>query len=178
MKWTRIVVLVAAGLVLAGCGGSKYATREFTQPSSAMEPTLHCAPPGSGCRGTTADRMIVDVGKTVKRGDIIVFQSPRQVAIDCGAGGIFDKRIVGLPGETVSEDARGFLSANGKRLSEPYVLPNARALDTGHLNQHWKVPAGDYFVVGDNRSESCDSRQWGGVPRRNIIGPVVKIVRG
>ena len=80
MRWSRFVRLAGAGLVLAGCGGSKYPRREFTQPSSAMEPTLHCAQPGSGCRGTTADHMIVDVGKPVKRGDIIVFQTPKAAA--------------------------------------------------------------------------------------------------
>ena len=178
MRWSRYVVLAAAGLVLAGCGGSKYATREFTQPSSAMEPTLHCGKPGPGCLGTTADRMIVDVGKPVKRGDIIVFRSPPRVATACGAGGTFIKRIVGLPGETIGEDGHGFISVNSKRLTEPYVSAKARALDSPHFDHQWKVPAGDYFVLGDNRSESCDSRYWGGVPRRNVIGPVVKIIRG
>src|SRR5437868_14132775 len=125
MRWSRVAVLAAAGFALAGCGGSKYTTREFTEPSSAMEPTLHCGQPLPGCRGTTADRMIVDVGKPVKRGDIIVFQTPKAATRVCGEGGIFVKRIVGLAGETVSEDGQGFISANGKRVSEPYVSARA-----------------------------------------------------
>ena len=96
----------------------------------------------------------------------------------CGEGGIFVKRIVGLPGETLSEDTHGFISVDGKRLNEPYVSARARAFDTSYRDRQWKVVAGDYFAIGDNRSESCDSRAWGGVPRGNVIGPVVKIVRG
>jgi len=145
-----------------------------------MEPTLNCArgPSNPGCLGAHADHVIVDVGKPVKRGDIIVFRTPRNAAMECGVGGLFVKRIVGLPGETVSEDSRSFIDLNGKRLSEPYVSTAARQVDLGHRGQDWKVPKGNYFVMGDNRGESCDSRQWGGVPRKNVIGPVVKIIRG
>ncbi len=117
-------------------------------------------------------------GKAVKRGDIVAFNTPPRAESECGEGGIFLKRIVGLPGETVSEDGHGFILVDGKRLDEPYISSASRALDTAFLGRHWKVPAGDYFVLGDNRSESCDSRLWGGVPRHDIIGPVVKIERG
>jgi len=177
MRWSRLVVLTAAGLVLAGCGGSQYRTRDFRVPSSSMEPTLHCGGDLPGCLGTVADHVTIAVGKPVKRGDIIVFKTPPQAAMACGEGGTFVKRVVGLPGETVSEDGQGFISVNGKRLAEPYVSARARALDSRNFNGQWKVPAGDYFVIGDNLSASCDSRAWGGVPRGNIIGPVVKIIR-
>ncbi|MDX6481571.1 MAG: signal peptidase [Gaiellaceae bacterium] len=172
------IVVSAIGVSAAGCGGPTFATREFRIPSSSMEPTLNCAMPAPGCLSTASDHVIVDVGKSVQRGDIIALQTPPSAAAECGEGGIFVKRIIGLPGETLSEDDKGFISGDGRRLNETYVSARARALDTGHYHQHWTVPAGQYFVVGDNRSESCDSRQWGGVPRRNIIGPAVQIVRG
>jgi len=170
------LVLSAVGLLAAGCGGASL--RSFRVPSAAMEPTIDCAKPGQGCLGTTDDHVLVQAGKHVKRGDIIVFQTPPRAAVMCGEGGIFVKRIVGLPGETLSEDTHGFISVDGKRLNEPYVSARARTLDTSYRDRQWKVAAGDYFAIGDNRSESCDSRAWGGVPRGNVIGPVVKIVRG
>src|SRR5579862_8801363 len=105
-KIALICTIVAAGLVLTGCGGS---TRSFSIPSASMEPTLHCAKPGFGCRGSAEDHVLVQPGKAVKRGDIIVFQAPPSAARGCGESGTFIKRIVGLPGETVREDAHGFI---------------------------------------------------------------------
>ena len=136
-------------------------------PSSSMEPTLHCAKPSPGCRGLTADHVTIAVGKPVKRGDIIVFDTPPKAAMECGEGSLSVKRIIGLPGDTVREDVGHFFS-----------IAAGRPLDSRHFEGQWTVQAGGYFVVGDNRSESCDSRVWGGVPRHDIIGPVVKIVRG
>jgi len=79
------------------------------------------------------------------------------------------KRIVGLPGEVVSE-RNGIVFVDGRRLLEPYVDLSRR----DRMTRTWpRVPAHAYFVMGDNRAASCDSRDWGTVPRKNLIGPVV-----
>jgi signal peptidase I len=80
--------------------------------------------------------------------------------------------VVGLPGETVSEGTGGFVHVGGEKLDEPYVAAGRR--DDG-VGGRWHVPNGQYFVLGDNRAFSCDSRSWGSVPKANVVGRVVKI---
>jgi signal peptidase I len=142
-------------------------------PSSSMEPTLRCAKPAAGCDATFSDRVIANRlayrFRDPHRGDIVVFTAPPAAKQRCTEGGTFVKRIVGLPGEVVSERA-GFVYIDGKRLNEPYVQRSRRDNET----QTWaRIPKGEYFMMGDNRADSCDSRQWGPVPRQNLIGPVL-----
>jgi signal peptidase I len=142
--------------------------KPFRVPSASMETTLHCARPGANCTGTFNDRVIANrlayrFGHP-KRGQIVVFQAPKDA---CGVGGTFVKRLIGLPGETVRE-VDGTVFINGKKLNEPYVKPGRRDNETGS----WPVPKGEYFFMGDNRSQSCDSRRWGAVPRKDLIGEV------
>jgi signal peptidase I len=150
--------------------------KPFRVPTSSMEPTLHCAKPGQGCTGSSSDRVIAcrlcyRVGSP-KRGQIVVFETPPETAARCDASGTFVKRLIGLPGETVRIDAEGFVWIDGRKLDEPYVTDVARAQDmTGERT--WIVPEGEYFFMGDNRGDSCDSRVWGSVPRGNLIGPLI-----
>jgi signal peptidase I len=142
-------------------------------PSASMEPTLRCARPAPGCDSSFSDRVIANRlayrFRDPHRGDIVVFHAPAAAKQQCSEGGTFVKRIIGLPGEVVSERA-GIVSIDGKPLSEPYVDPRRRDTTT----QTWpRVPPHDYFVMGDNRASSCDSREWGPVPRENLIGPVL-----
>jgi signal peptidase I len=159
--------------------------KPYRIPSSSMEPILDCARPGMGCLGSTDDRVLAfrleyDF-EAPQRGQIVVFRAPAAAA-SCAAGDggtTFVKRLIGLPGEAVHEDFHGFIwirkpgSTDWMKLNEPYVPRQDRLADSEHFNKTWHVPKGDYFMMGDNRGGSCDSRSWGSVPRTNLIGPVI-----
>jgi signal peptidase I len=164
-----LLFLVGAAIVFAQFG--RLAMHAYRIPSSTMEPTLHCARPWQTCQASEADRVLVPRWHpfwTPGRGDIVVFHTPPATVEKCGEGATFVKRVIGLPGETVSE-RRGLVYVNGKLLSESYV--GHRGTQSGS----WRVARGGYFVLGDNRPESCDSREWGSVPGKNVIGPAVAI---
>lgn len=185
--WRKIVdwvvtLAVAVGFVLAF---EAEVAKPFRIPSSSMEGTLLCARPGPGCTGSMSDRVLVnrlayDFGSP-QRGQIVVFNAPPN-ANDCqpgDAGTTFVKRLIGLPGETVREDGRGFIwirkpgARTWLRLGEPYVSAQSRLADQKDFDHTWKpVPQGEYFMLGDNPN-SCDSRTWGPVPRANLVGPVI-----
>ena len=98
------------------------------------------------------------------RGDIIVFRAPVQPVDD------YIKRIIGLPGERVMiKEGKVFI--NGTVLEEPYLSSDlqTQASTIGEGNEI-KVPSGEYFVMGDNRSNSTDSRRLGTIKRKKIIG--------
>lgn len=95
-----------------------------------------------------------------KRGEIIVFEYPLEPGRD------FVKRVIGLPGETVAIEA-GSILIDGDVLEEPYISNKGQ-----HYMSPILVPEGSYFVVGDNRENSSDSRFWGPVYTRNIVGKV------
>jgi len=87
----------------------------------------------------------------------------------------FIKRIVAGPGDTLQiRDGRAV--RNGQQEAEPYIAA-CGSDPTCNYPTSIKIPAGDYFVLGDNRGGSDDSRFWGPVPRKSIIGKVVKIDR-
>ena len=185
--WRRVIdwlftITLAIAFVLAF---EAQVAKPYRIPSSSMEPGLNCAKPGYECLGSTSDRVLAfrlayDF-ESPQRGQIVVFKAPPSASrCDTGDGGTtFVKRLVGLPGETVHEDSHGFISirkagaSKWTSLSEPYVPAQDRLADSGHFNRTWHVPDGDYFMMGDNRGGSCDSRSWGAVPRSNLIGPVL-----
>ena len=161
-------VAIAVGVVLAL---KAWVVNPYRIPSSSMEPTLHCAAPAPGCVAVRSDRVLANRFiyrfREPRRGDVVVFETPLGARRLCGAGGVFVKRLIGLPGEVVSE-RDGVIFIDGRRLEEPYVLPERRDTESGG----WNVPEDGYFLLGDNRRQSCDSRRWGAVTREALIGPV------
>jgi signal peptidase I len=164
-----VTIAFALGLVLVV---KVEVANPYRIPSSSMEPTLHCARPAAGCQAGLSDRVLANRFiyrfRDPRRGDIVVFRAPPAAARLCQGGGIYVKRLIGLPGDRVAERA-GSVVVNGRVLHEPYVTPADRDSRTSTFG---RVPAGQYFFMGDNRTASCDSRMWGTVPRANLVGPV------
>jgi signal peptidase I len=145
-------------------------------PSSSMEPTLHCARPATGCQARFSDRVLANRFlyhfAEPERGDLVVFETTDVIHEKCREGGTFVKRIVGLPGETVTVNGDGFVSVDGRRLDESdYVDPARRGGTFGSS----RVGENEYFMMGDNRRESCDSRTWGPLPEERIVGEVFAV---
>jgi signal peptidase I len=174
-------LVTIAGAILIVLAVKQWIVNPYRIPSESMEPTLHCARPAQGCLASRSDRVLAcricyELGSP-HRGDIVVFQTPPAAATACGEGGIYVKRLIGLPGDTVHEDDHGYIWVNGKKLDEPYVSSLSRFQDieknTSFRGHTWQVPKGQYFFMGDNRANSCDSRMWGTVPRSGLIGKVI-----
>jgi signal peptidase I len=175
-----VTIIVAVGIVLAV---KAWVVNPYRIPSPSMEPTLHCAKPEPYCEAGSSDRVLANRFiyhfRDPRRGEIVVFNAPPAAKQEC-IGGVFVKRIIGLPGE-VWEERNGYTYINGKRLAEPYVQASRRdsqtktLADIPPLGTLRRIPDGMYLMEGDNRAHSCDSRIWGLVPRRDIIGKVFLI---
>jgi signal peptidase I len=165
------VLTIAAAVVVVLIFEAEVA-KPYRVPSPSMEPTLHCAKPTPYCEARFDDRVIANRlayrFTSPKRGQIVVFNAPAKAQEECGEGGVYVKRLIGMPGDSIVE-REGKLTINGKPLKEPYVKLSLRDMGSGY----WVVPPGHYFFMGDDRAHSCDSRQWGSVPRSALIGPVL-----
>ena len=173
-----VTIVGAVAIVLAI---KAWVVNPYRIPSSSMEPTLHCAVPAQGCEASTSDRVLACRFcyhlRSPHRGDIVVFKTPPLAEQECGSQGTFVKRLIGLPGD-VWEERSGVVYINGKKLNEPYILPDRRddrtlgLSDLPPRNKYTRIPKDYYLMMGDNRKSSCDSRVWGLVPRKNLIGNV------
>jgi signal peptidase I len=159
-----VVVAVVVAVVLR-----TFFVATYSIPSGSMEPTLQIG-----------DRIVVNKLSYhlhgVGTGDIIVFSTP--ALEDCAGPPVADlvKRVIALPGQTISL-AGGRVYINGHLLPEPWLTPQMRTdtypgpTDAPYsLHNAFQVPAGDVYVMGDNRTESCDSRYWGPVRQSTIVG--------
>lgn len=135
----------------------RFAVQSYYVDGISMEPTLH----------NTEHIMVnklVYLFHAPQRGDIIVFAAPPNPSQD------YVKRIVGLPGDIITVKNTTVI-VDGVTLNETYVAPQNQGNPYAYKPlTNIVVPANDYFVLGDNRAVSSDSRDWGFVPRGNIVG--------
>ncbi len=176
------IVVTALGLALAI---QAFIVKPYRIPSGSMLPTLHIN-----------QRVVVDrIGSDFSApslGEIIVFHPPKNYAVGCAdpsqgenpagqqgaqpcnvawsqrSSETFIKRVVGLPGDRISI-LDGHVIRNGVRESDPYVEP-CGDLGACTFKRSITIPRGEYYMMGDNRGESDDSRFWGPVPKAWIIG--------
>ncbi|MGH2496404.1 MAG: signal peptidase I [Ktedonobacteraceae bacterium] len=134
----------------------RFAVQNFNVDGTSMEPSLH-----------NGELILVDKWTYLfhppQRGDVIVFIAPPQPTLD------YVKRIIGVPGDRITVDGIN-VYVDGVKLNETYVAAINQGNNSGSIIQNKVVPPNMYFVLGDDRIRSSDSRYWGFVPRQNIIG--------
>ena len=135
----------------------RFAVQNFNIDGTSMEPNLH-----------NKELILVDKWTYLfhppERGDVIVFQAPPQPSQD------YIKRVIGIPGDMITIRNTTVI-VDGVTLKETYVDVNRQGNPYAfNVINNKRVPANEYFVLGDNRAGSSDSRDWGFVPRKNIIG--------
>ena len=154
--WSFIVAFIIVGGVYFFLG------RPFTVSGASMYPTLH-----------NADRMILSKVGDIHRFDVVILKAPDENVE-------YIKRVIGMPGDTV-EMKSGVLYINGKKVDQPFINTEALAKQTVFMDDFTlesltgesKVPEGKYFVLGDNRGVSKDSRMIGFIDRSAIEGKAV-----
>jgi signal peptidase I len=168
-RWIFELVGVLVVAVVIAVLLRTFVVATYSIPSGSMEPTLQ-----------VGDRIVVDKLSYhlhgVDRSNIIVFSTPPNE--NCAGPPVSDlvKRVVGLPGETISLSG-GRVAINGQVLPEPWLPPATRTQTLPgpsaapySLHHPYRIPQGDVFVMGDNRTQSCDSRYWGPVSESTIVG--------
>lgn len=135
----------------------RFAIQNFTIDGTSMEQSLH-----------NGELILVDKWTYLfhppARGDVVVFRAPPDPTQD------YIKRVIGLPGDTITIKGTVVI-VDGVPLTEPYVATQNQGIPPGARSiTDLEVPPDDYFVLGDNRAVSSDSRIWGFLPARNIIG--------
>jgi len=170
-RWIVELVAVVVVAVLVALLLRTFVVATYSIPSGSMEPTLQIG-----------DRIVVDKLSYhlhgIGRGDIVVFSTPPTE--NCAGPPVSDlvKRVIALPGEIIAlEDGRVLI--NGRLYPEPFLPPNLRndtypgpSTAPYALHHAYRVPAGDVYVMGDNRPDSCDSRYWGPIRQSTIVGKV------
>ena len=154
--WSFIVAFIIVGAVYIFLG------RPFTVSGASMYPILH-----------NGDRMILSKIGDINRFDVVVLKAPDENVE-------YIKRVIGMPGDTL-ELKQGVLYINGKKIEQPFINTEALQKQTVFIDDftlqsltgETKIPEGKYFVMGDNRGVSRDSRMIGLIDRKAIEGKAV-----
>ena len=159
-----LVAVLLAGLVRT------FVFRTFWIPTGSMVPTLG-----------VHDRILVQraffTWRDLREGDIVVFSRPPLDHCQGPQGGDLVKRVIALPGQTIYSSANT-IYINGRPLAEPYLPrhdPLGPSIPDATSQHAYRVPPGEFYVLGDNRADSCDSRYWGPVKGTSIVGKVVLV---
>jgi len=157
----ELVVIVGVALALAE-GVQAEVVKPFKIPSGSMEPTLKIG------QRVLVDRLAFDFGSP-RRGEVVVFHPP--AGLNCASSTYFVKRIMGLPGDRLSI-RDGHPVINGRELTnEPYIARCGLEAEC-NMPVTITIPPGHYFMMGDNRGNSDDSRFWGPIPESWMVGNV------
>ena len=157
--------------LLLTVGIRAFVVQAFVIPSTSMVPTLD-----------VYDRILVQKAffnwHQLREGDIVVFTHPPRDLCPGPPGADLVKRVIALPGQTIYS-ADGILYVNGRRLREPYLPPHdplGPPIPSATRQDPFHVPPGEFYMMGDNRAISCDSRYWGPIKGSSIIGRVIALL--
>jgi signal peptidase I len=169
-SWAEAAIALVVAVLLA-LGTRAFVVQTYWIPSTSMVPALRAY-----------DRILVLKAffnwHDLHQGDIVVFSRPPRDHCGGPADSDLVKRVIALPGQTIYS-AGDRLYVNGRPLAEPYLPRNdplGPPIPDASRQHPFRVPAGDYYVLGDNRQISCDSRFWGPIKGSSIIGRVVLLL--
>ena len=180
-----IFMCVAAVLEISLSTGARFFFHPYSQPTGSMEPTIQGKHRQSDGTTTGGDHFFVEEYaywfKKPARGDVIVYKNPDNFP-SLAAGRLYIKRVAAIPGDILSIH-EGHLYNHGQPVTHPATLanlvimnpPNPTPQYLADSNSVFEVPAGQYFILGDNTLNSLDSRFVGTISETNILGKVSKI---
>jgi signal peptidase I len=179
-RWNRRRVLAGATLALAAIAGTVATLLVPAEPaasspirvvSGAMAPALK--------QNEVVQTTELPASARLARGQIVVFRNPPKLSCGGAASRYLVKRVIGLPGQTISLSGHDVF-IDGQRLKEPWLASSERSVtwpgppgSPYSLHRSYRIPSDDYYVLGDNRTDSCDSRFFGPVSRSLVYGVVV-----
>jgi signal peptidase I len=170
-RWRRgltetVITLLSAALLAFLL--RTFVVQPFWIPSASMVPTL-----------SVYDRLLVQKAffswHDVREGTIVVFTHPPLDHCGTEPDGDLIKRVIALPGQTIYSSGNS-IYVDGHLLAEPYLPARDPLGPPIASRQHpYRVPAGEFYVLGDNRADSCDSRYWGPIQGSSIVGKAIVI---